>query len=100
MYDVIKCIESGKQVGKLFSFLRNEANYWSSVGIQKHEDVFKVYIDVIAELEMDAQNYEREGFARFATAQEAVDYVIAQTSLVEEDLRPCKGQKIFNPSFG
>lgn len=100
MFDLIRTIESGKQVGKLFSFQKDDITYWSSVGIQKHDGVFKVYIDVIAEPEMDAQNYEREEFSSFAKAQEAVSYVTSETNLDEEDLRPCKGQKIFNPSFG
>jgi hypothetical protein len=92
-------IESGKQVGKTFSFVRNGITYWSSVGIQKHDGVFKVYIDVIAESQMTAENYERDELSEFANAQVAVDYVLAETSLAVEHLTPCKGSKIFDPSM-
>ena len=100
MSRVIDQIEKGKQIGKVFSLQKNGLTYWSSVGIQKHEGVYKVYIDMIEESKMSAEEYAREEFSRFMTANEALNYAVAESGLSEEEFTPCKGQKIFNPAFG
>ncbi len=99
MKHLLRIIEAGKQVGKSFSFNHNDCTYWSSVGIQKHGGAYKVYIDVIEESQMIAEVYEREEVTQFSTALEAIDYITSETQLDVEDLKTCKGQKIFNPSF-
>ncbi len=46
---LIQWIEDGKQLGKVFSFNRNGKLIWSSVGIQKWQGIYKVYVDEIEE---------------------------------------------------
>jgi hypothetical protein len=58
-----------------------------------------VYVDEIAESLMDAEEYAREETLNFTTLEEAAQYVDAHTEISFCQLRPCKGQKIFNPAF-
>lgn len=102
MYDnnkLVAWIENGKQVGKIFSFSRNGKKYWSSVAIQKHGGVYKVFVDEIEEEKMAGEYYERDEINIFTTIDEAIYFVEKTTSLKIVDMRPCKGQKIFNPGL-
>lgn len=90
-------ILNNKQVGKVFSFEKNGELCWSSVAIQKHEDVIKVYVDEILESQMDAENYLREELINFVNVDDAINYVSKETMVEINDLFPCRGQKIFNP---
>lgn len=97
---VTQWIEQGKQLGKVFSFTRDEKIFWSSIGIQKFEGRFKVYVDEIEEAKMASyEEYLIEATRSFETLNEALDYLFETTHVVLEDLAPCKGQKVFNPNF-
>lgn len=92
-------LEDGKQIGTVFEFYKDNQKYWSSIGVQKWGNAFKVYIDEILEEEMDAENYTREEIRLFNCAVEALNFIKNYSNADIEKLSPCKGQKIFNPSF-
>ena len=92
-------IEAGKQVGKSFSFVRNDVLFWSSVAVQKWNDGYKLYVDEIEEEYIQGENYLREDIIYRMTLSEIEDIIKETTSLRIDDLAPLKGQKIFNPAF-
>ena len=48
---------------------------------------------------MAAENFERDELIKFSSIEEAVNYFEKETILKLADLKPCKGQKVFNPNF-
>ena len=92
-------VEAGKQVGASFSYENAGETYWTSVGVQKSEGVYLVYVDEIREAKMSAEEFEREEMIAFDTIEAAAAFVDANTRASFHDLRPCKGQKVFNPAF-
>lgn len=92
-------IEGGKQIGKVFSFENSGKIFWSSVGIQKWQNSYKVYVDEIDETKMSAEDYERDEIRKFNTLSDALEFIKNYTKADINDLSPCKGQKIFNPKF-
>ncbi|WP_205410205.1 hypothetical protein [Acetivibrio cellulolyticus] len=96
---MIQWIESGKQFGKIFSFEKDKKTIWSSVGIQKWQNVYKVYVDEIEEENMNAEKYLRDEIKRFNTLADALQYIDENTQINPLDLKPCKGQKVFNADF-
>jgi hypothetical protein len=80
--------------------VKNGIVYHCFVAIQKHDDVFKVYIDMVDDSRVDYLDAEDEQYFRFATARDAIEFALSKTSITESDLKPCKGQKIFDPSLG
>lgn len=96
---IIQLIEGEKQLGKVFSFIRDGHTIWSSVGIQKWEDVYKVYVDEIEEKSMDSENYIRDEIKKFNNLSDALKYINQNTEINSLELQPCKGQKVFNPNF-
>ncbi|WP_127490271.1 hypothetical protein [Paenibacillus ehimensis] len=96
---LIQWIEDGKQLGKVFSFNRNGKLIWSSVGIQKWQGIYKVYVDEIEEENMDAEKYLRDEIKKFSNLVEALKFIEQNTQISLSELQICKGQKIFNPNF-
>ena len=92
-------IEAGKQVGKSFSFERDNVIFWSSVAIQRWNDGYKLYIDEIEEEYIQGEEYAREEIIYRTHLYEIEDIIKQTTSLTIDDLVPLKGQKIFNPKF-
>jgi hypothetical protein len=96
---ITQWIENGKQLGKVFSFKRSEKTIWSSVGIQKWQNIYKVYVDEIEEENMNAEKYSRDEIKKFNNISDALKYINENTQTNSLELQPCKGQKVFNPSF-
>lgn len=96
---IVNKIDSGKQLGKTFSFENQSEVYWSSVAIQKWNDVYKVYIDCISEKNMNAENYEYEYLETFEKLDDAAVYMKKKANIDINSLKPCKGSTIFNPEF-
>ena len=92
-------IESGKQIGKTICFNRNGERCWSSVGVQKWNDIIKVHIDEILEKQMSSETYLREDTMDFPSIDLALTYISEHTRVKPEEMSPCKGQKIFNPKL-
>ncbi len=93
---IIEWIEDGKQLGKRFSFKVKEEIIWSSVGIQKINDKYVVYIDEIEEKNIFFENYLRDEIKKFDRLVDALDFIEKETRISIDNLNPCKGQKIFN----
>ncbi|GBC63444.1 hypothetical protein DENIS_4438 [Desulfonema ishimotonii] len=99
MEKIIRWIEDGKQLGKVFSFEDSGKTFWSSVGIQKWRGSYKVYVDEIEEGKMVAEEYLTDEIKQFDMLSKALNFIDNNTKINAKDLRPCKGQKIFNPEF-
>ncbi len=97
--EVFRWVLAGKQVGVRASFELCGEVIWTSVGIQSWSERFRVYVDEIKESQMDAEEYSREEVRDFASVEEAAQYIDEHTRVTFEQLRPCKGQKIFNPGL-
>lgn len=96
---ITKWIVNNKQIGSAFSFNREGELFWSSVAIQKWDDTIKVYVDEILESKMHAEEYLREETLEFQNVTDAIEYICEHTMVDLDQLKPCKGQKIFNPKF-
>ncbi len=91
---IIGWIETGKQLGKVFSFDRNGKTIWSSVGIQKRQNTYKVYADEIEEEKMDAEIYLRDEINKFDNVINALLYIDENTQTNSLELQPCEGWRI------
>lgn len=96
---IIQLIELGKQLGSVFSFKINGKIIWSSVAVQKNKGIYKVYVDEIEEDKMASESYLRDEIKKFNDLLEALNFIDSNTHAKSRDLKPCKGQKIFNPDF-
>ncbi len=90
-------IEAGKQVGAEIQFDLDGSPCWSSVAVQKWEGGYLVYVYEILESKMVAEEYERDEVRELASLDEASSYINAQTQARFDEMRPCKGQRMFNP---
>ncbi|WP_159514032.1 MULTISPECIES: hypothetical protein [Enterobacter] len=97
--NLIKKIENGSQVGQRVSFLMDDEICWTSVGLQKWNGKYKVYIDEILESKMNSEEYQREEVIYFDLLDNALEFIENNTHVKVFDLIPCKGQRIFNPDF-
>ena len=95
----IRLILEGKQLGVRFSFMENERTIWSSVGVQLHDEKYKVYADEIEESKMAAESYRMEVGISFTNVSDALNWIRENTRANPDELRPCKGLKIFNPAL-
>ena len=89
----------GKQVGATFNYLQDDELIWSSVGLQKIGSEILVYYDEIFEKNMACDLYSKEEYKKFSLVEHALDYVESLPQVRLENIKPCKGQRIFNPSF-
>lgn len=92
-------ILEGQQLGARFSFVEDGQTIWSSVGVQFHEGKFKVYVDEIEEGKMDAEEYRKDMGISFPNLSDALEWAGENTRISPDELRPCKGSRIFNPAF-
>lgn len=72
---------------------------WASVAVQKWEGRYKVHVDEMLERNAVAELYERDESHVFDAAEVAALYVDEHTRAKFVDLRPCKGQRLFNPAL-
>ncbi|GAB3827229.1 hypothetical protein [Hymenobacter jeollabukensis] len=91
-------VEMGKQIGKAVRCERGEQPAWLSVGIQKWEGTYKLYISEIREADMTAEKFIRNDLLSYASFEKLLDAYPGQTVPIEE-LAPLKGQRLFNPRF-
>lgn len=97
--NLVDIIERGTQVGVRYSFSVDNEVCWSSVGLQKWEGKYKVFIDEILESKMLSEEYLREEIVSFDAVENALEFIKDNTKIEINDLIPCKGQRIFNPKF-
>jgi len=93
-------IKAGKQLGITF-FFKNQNNevIWSSVAVQKWKDMYKIYIDEILESKMNMEDYLLEITKEVDTIDDVIEFISLNSKTTFEFLKPCRGQKIFNPSL-
>ncbi len=96
---VMRWVRSGKQVGSRCEFLLSGERCWSSVAVQEWKGRYKVFVDEVLERNMVGEVYEKEEVVVFDTPKDAAAYVDEHTRTSFIELRPCKGQRIFNPAF-
>lgn len=93
-------LEEGKQIGKSFTYTKEGKEYYSSVGVQKWNDIYKFYFSEIEESQMAAyEDYLIEEIIEVSNLEELQNLLSQKALMHLEDLRPQKGQKIFNPNF-
>ena len=97
--NLLNIINNGTQVGARYSFLVENEVCWSSVGLQKWEGKYKVFIDEILESKMSSEEYLKEEIVSFDSAESALEFIKHNTKIEISALTPCKGQRIFNPKF-
>lgn len=90
-------IEAGRQRGKSFSFKENGETIWSSVGIQKHDGLYKVHVNDAEESRMAMDEYRRNEYRSFPTLVEALEWIEQTTTIKRSELVACKGMRIFEP---
>lgn len=91
-------IEAGKQIGVVFTYISaDQETVWCSAAIQKHNGRYLVYLEEILESKMVAEEFLREDLFSFLELQTALTAIEQSSQAKVEDLRPRKGQKIFNP---
>lgn len=92
-------VDRGVQVGVTLSFKKGVEIYWSTVGIQLYEGVFKVYIDEINSEDMVSEVYSKDILKSFENLEDAISYLEFNSVVKFDQLQICKGQKKFNPKF-
>ena len=93
-------IEAGKQVGKSDYFGEGEERYLLSIGVQKWEGEYKLYLFKANEYKLrDLDYYDAEGTIRFTHFEELLSLLKVLCPFKFSELTPLKGQKIFNPAF-
>jgi hypothetical protein len=95
--EIAKRLNRGQQLGKSFSYEKDGEIIWVSVGVQFWNKKFVAYVDEIEESKMTAEDFIREDFKKFDSLEGVKKFLIDETSIFFSDLRPLKGQKIFNP---
>lgn len=93
----IQWISKGKQIGVSLTFEKNGEPCWSSVAVQKWNDVVQVYFYEILESQMAAENFIKDELHKFSSIEEALEYISKNTEATPEELAPLKGTKIFVP---
>lgn len=96
---IFEWLSSGKQLGVRGKVTQNNETVWLSMGIQKYGAAYKTYISEIFDSKIDIEDYLREEIREFSTVEAALEYLNQESRLGIFDLSPCRGQKIFNPSF-
>lgn len=95
---VSKSIESGRQVGKRFTFEdENGQRCWSSVAVQKWKGLYIVVIDEIPEEEMGGMVYTKDIYVKLNSLDEVISFVKGNSHTELNELGPLKGRKIFDP---
>lgn len=92
---VVSWIDAGKQVGTTLECVLSGEKAWSSVAVQMRNGVYNVYVDEVRDRKMATDEYDRAELKQFLSVREAAGFVDSETHARFDDLRPCKGQRIF-----
>ncbi len=99
-FDRVKTwLEAGRQIGKCAPIKQDGSIIWWMVGIQKWQEVYKLYIDKFDESQPADYDDESEEVIQVSDLDILATLVKAKSPFTIEELAPLKGQKIFNPSF-
>ncbi len=93
-------IEAGKQVGKSEFLGEGNERYLLSIGVQKWEGEYRLYLFKANEVKLaDLDFCDAEGVIRVTSLEELSALISALSPFKISELTPLKGQKIFNPEF-
>ena len=92
-------IEAGKQLGISIKIKKNDVFYWYSYAVQKIDNNYIVYECEIAEDNMAMEEYEYENINKYLSIEEVERNFIEKYDIRFSDIKPLKGQHIFNPFF-
>lgn len=92
-------LESGKQLGIEKKIEKNGIFYWYSYAVQKVDGNYVVYECEIAEDNMAMEEYEYEKINKYLSVKEVEKNFIEKYDIKFSDIKPLKGQHIFNPYF-
>ncbi|GAB2945974.1 hypothetical protein GCM10027048_08840 [Hymenobacter coalescens] len=90
-------VEAGKQVGKVIRYDRDGQPSWFSVGIQRWDGEYLLYVSEILEANMVAEQFLRDEIIAYASFEELLVAYKQQTDILILELTPLKGQRLFNP---
>lgn len=96
---MLKKIEAGKQLGISKRIKKNNKLYWYSYAIQKKKDIYFVYECEIAEDKMAIEEYEYEYISKYSSMEEVENNFSEKYDIKFSDIKPLKGQHIFNVNF-
>lgn len=92
-------LEAGRQIGKSVDYHKDGEEYWLTVGIQRWEGVYKLYISNVKMSEVYNEDAHFEEVTRINQFEEIEPVLTSKTFVRLGELTPLKGQKIFNPRF-
>ena len=92
-------LESGKQLGINKMVKRNSIIYWYSYAIQKVNNLYFVYESEIEEDKMAMEEYEYETVDKYQSFDEVKNNYEEKYGIKFTDIKPLKGQYIFNTRF-
>ncbi|MCA8830859.1 hypothetical protein [Hymenobacter pini] len=93
-------IEAGKQVGKSDYFNEGNERYLLSIGVQKWDNEYKLYLFKANEAKkIDLDYYDIEGVIRVTSFRDLVNLINMLSPFKFAELAPIKGQKMFNPAL-
>jgi hypothetical protein len=95
----VAALNRGRQIGKSGYILREGQRFFLEVALQKINEKYMVYVAEIQEEKMTMDEYDYEEVTIYTTLEAAIEQVESKTIHKFSDLAPCKGQRIFNPSF-
>jgi len=78
---ICNLIERGKQLGRSFYFERNGDSVWTSVAIQKHQNVYYIQVLEIYESDMASEEFIRDEIKEFASLQESLEFITENTQV-------------------
>jgi hypothetical protein len=93
-------LEAGKQVGKSILSGEGGETFRISVGVQKWEGEYTLYLFKAKECSLQGLDYyDVEGVIRVTHFEGLAGLLPALCPIKLSELAPLKGQKIFNPAF-
>lgn len=97
--NVRQWVEAGKQIGKKLSYTDKGQVHWVAIAVQKIGLIYLLYIDDILEFNMADEKSEREECLLLNSLEEIINIIPNEFNVSINELKPCNGQKIFNPKF-
>lgn len=94
-----KKIEAGKQLGFSKEIERDGKLLWYEYAVQKVKDVYFVYECEIAEEKIAMDEYEYENVYKYSSFDEVEKNFTGKYGVNFSDIKPLKGQYLFNPDL-
>ena len=99
MNSLTQAIEEGKQRGHSKFEKIGDEQYLHQAAIQKVNSKYRAHVSKIREQDMACEHYEIYFTREFESLPHAVACIEDNSPINFSDLKPCKGQKIFNANW-